>query len=56
MKSKTLWLIAGVPGSGKSTFLANKVNSSKAKIVSRDAIRFKLLGDGDSYFKNEDTV
>ena len=43
MKSKTLWLIAGVPGSGKSTFLANHTNNSKAKIVSRDAIRFKLL-------------
>ena len=56
MKSKTLWLIAGVPGSGKSTFLANHTNNSKAKIVSRDAIRFKLLGDGDAYFKNEDTV
>lgn len=56
MKSKTLWLIAGVPGSGKSTFLANHTNNSKAKIISRDAIRFKLLGDGDAYFKNEDTV
>ena len=56
MKSKTLWLIAGVPGSGKSTFLANHINNSKAKIVSRDAIRFKLLGDGDAYFKNEDIV
>lgn len=56
MKSKTLWLIAGVPGSGKSTFLANHTNNSKAKIISRDAIRFKLLGDGDSYFKNEDIV
>ena len=56
MKSKTLWLIAGVPGSGKSTFLANHTNNSKAKIVSRDAIRFKLLGDGDAYFKNEDIV
>ena len=56
MKSKTLWLIAGVPGSGKSTFLANHTNNSKAKIVSRDAIRFKLLEDGDAYFKNEDTV
>ena len=56
MKSKTLWLIAGVPGSGKSTFLANHTNNPKAKIVSRDAIRFKLLGDGDAYFKNEDIV
>lgn len=56
MKSKTLWLIAGVPGSGKSTFLANQVNKPNAKIISRDAIRFKLLEDGDAYFKNEDTV
>ena len=56
MKSKTLWLIAGVPGSGKSTVLANRVNKPNAKIISRDAIRFKLLGDGDAYFKNEDTV
>ena len=56
MKSKTLWLIVGVPGSGKSTFLANQVNKPNTKIISRDAIRFKLLGDGDAYFKNEDTV
>ncbi len=56
MKSKTLWLIAGVPGSGKSTFLANRFNEPNMKIISRDAIRFKLLGDEDTYFKNEDTV
>ena len=45
MKSKTLWLIAGVPGSGKSTFLANQVNKPNAKIISREAIRFRLLVD-----------
>lgn len=56
MKSKTLWLTAGVPGSGKSTFIASEANEPGVRIISRDEIRFKLLKDGDSYFKNEDAV
>lgn len=56
MKSKTLWLTAGVPGSGKSTFIASEANEPGVRIISRDEIRFKLLGDGDAYFKNEDIV
>lgn len=54
MKSKNLWIIAGVPGSGKSTYLANHV--SPEDVISRDAIRFKMLNDGDDYFANEDAV
>lgn len=56
MKSKTLWLTVGIPGSGKSTFIANEANEPGVRIISRDEIRFKLLGDDDAYFKNEDIV
>lgn len=54
MKSKTLWLTSGVPGSGKSTWVKNNFNDKP--YVSRDEIRFNLLKEGDDYFTHEDEV
>ena len=51
---KTLSITIGVPGSGKSTWLAKY--RPDAKIISRDAIRFSLLDDDDDYFAYEDEV
>ena len=51
---KTLSITIGVPGSGKSTWLAKY--KQDAKIISRDAIRFSLLDDDDDYFAYEDEV
>lgn len=51
---KILSLTAGVPGSGKSTWI--KENKPDAIIISRDAIRFSLLKDDDDYFAREDEV
>ena len=58
-----LYLMCGIPGSGKSTYLANYVKShytdefsNMYKIVSRDAIRFSLLKEGDDYFSCEREV
>lgn len=51
---KILSLTAGVPGSGKSTWI--KENKPDAIIISRDAIRFSLLKDGEDYFSHEDEV
>ena len=51
---KNLYMMCGVPGSGKSTYVAT--NHPDAIVVSRDAIRFALLKEGDDYFAYEDTV
>lgn len=50
----TLYILSGVSGVGKSTYA--KRNYDDCVIVSRDAIRFSLLEDGDDYFKYESIV
>ena len=57
MRTHTLILGCGVPGSGKSTWFA-KVPWENTKIVSRDTIRFKYLEQDPSlkYFAKEDDV
>lgn len=52
---KTLWLMCGLPGSGKSTWLKNNIKD-KDKIISRDQIRFSLLVENDEYFDKEHLV
>ena len=52
---KTVWLLCGIPGSGKSTWLEqNKLSNSV--VVSRDEIRFSIITDKDDYFDHEDEV
>ena len=53
-----LILMCGCPGSGKSTWIQNHKNFFKdnIKVVSRDAIRFSMLKDGEDYFAHEDDV
>lgn len=48
-----LGIMCGVPGSGKSTWLKNKKN---AFIISRDAIRFRLVKENEEYFSKEKQV
>lgn len=55
MKRKNLYLMCGIPGSGKSTWCQNNLHS-RAEYISRDAIRFNYLGRGDAYFSREDEV
>ena len=50
-----LYLMCGVPGSGKSTFVQKHL-SEDAAYVSRDEIRFSMLEDGEDYFAKEDEV
>ena len=57
----TLFIMVGLPGSGKSTFLkrrAHEFSTSRCgyTVVSRDAIRFSLLSDTDDYFAKENEV
>ncbi len=58
MKRKNLYLMCGIPGSGKSTFCNEMISKSdrKAEYISRDVIRFSYLKDGDDYFSKEDDV
>lgn len=47
-----LFLMCGVPGCGKSTFL-NKVRHTTAVVVSRDEIRFSIVKPDEEYFSHE---
>lgn len=51
-----LYIMCGVPGAGKSTFLKNKIKSNKGVIISRDEIRFSLVKPNESYFSKEKEV
>lgn len=48
----TLYMMVGIPGSGKSTFAKNL----KGKYISRDEIRFKMINNKDDYFSKEGEV
>ncbi len=51
--SKNLYIVVGLPGSGKSTYLTKM---KTGYIVSRDTIRLSLLDENASYFDNEKLV
>lgn len=57
-----LLIACGVPGAGKTTFLKEAVKNLKensklsVEYVSRDEIRFSMLGDSDDYFSKEKEV
>ena len=56
MKQKNLWLLCGIPGSGKSTWCGRAMKKPGAVRISRDVIRFALLDEGDDYFAHEGDV
>ena len=51
-----LFLMCGVPGAGKSTFLKNRVKKDSSVIISRDVIRFSIVKPDEKYFSHEDEV
>lgn len=54
---KTLLLMVGPSGAGKSYWARKFMEKHPdATLISRDAIRFSMLKDGDDYFAHEDTV
>lgn len=51
-----LYLMMGIPGSGKSTWIKNHLFPSCQVHVSRDNIRFALVNEGEEYFSRETEV
>ena len=56
MKHKKVWLLSGVPGSGKTTWVKQQIAEKGGVHCSRDEIRFSLLKEGEDYFAHEDEV
>ena len=60
--NKKLWIMIGIPGSGKTTYAKNilipkiKLLNETVNYISRDEIRFSMLTEEDSYFAKEDAV
>lgn len=55
---KRLYVLVGLPGSGKSTWANTHLAALKGKtsVISRDAIRFSLVEEGQPYFSKEKEV
>ena len=57
MNNKTLWIMCGAPGSGKTWFAKNKLmKGSDWEYISRDEVRFSMIKDDEEYFSHETAV
>ena len=56
MTKKTIWLMSGIPGSGKSTWIKNRLNEDTDIWCSRDAVRFSMVKEDEEYFSHETKV
>ena len=57
MKQMRLFLMSGVPGSGKSTYGKKFVKEHPEVVyISRDEIRMSIITDNDQYFSKEKQV
>lgn len=57
MKLKRVFLMCGVPGSGKSTWVRQRIGTYGGYHISRDEIRFAILDErGGDYFDYENEV
>jgi len=57
MDNKTLWIMCGAPGSGKTWFAKNKLMKGRDwEYVSRDEVRFSMVEDNEEYFSHEKEV
>ena len=58
MSKKNLFVLCGIPASGKSSWakVSEKTFKEKTIIVSRDQIRYSLLKPEDEYFSKEEEV
>ena len=56
MKLKKVWLISGIPGSGKSTWVKQQIAEKGGFWASRDAVRFSMVREDEPYFERENEV
>ena len=56
MKRKKVWLLVGIPGSGKSTWVQKQMKTNPGAWCSRDAVRFSMVGEDEEYFARENEV
>ncbi len=52
----SLFLMCGIPGAGKSTFLKKRIKKNSSVVISRDEIRFSIVRPDEDYFSHEDEV
>lgn len=55
MAKSKLYLMCGIPGSGKSTYLKTRFIQPPV-VISRDEIRFKIVKEDEEYFSHEKEV
>lgn len=55
MKQKTVFLLCGIPGSGKSTWARNHMTPT-TEWISRDNVRFSIVREDEEYFSHEEEV
>ena len=53
---KTLYIMCGPAGAGKSTWIRNNARAGVSAHISRDKVRFSMLKEGEHYFSREDDV
>lgn len=53
---KKLYIMVGAPGCGKTTYVRTHATPGHSAHISRDAIRFAKLEEGESYFGREKEV
>ena len=56
MEKNKLYIMIGIPGSGKSTYAKYAIMNDNTIHISRDGIRFAFLSDTDNYFAKEKQV
>ena len=56
MEQKKVWLLSGLPGSGKSTWAHQKIVENGGVWCSRDEVRFSIVKEDEEYFSHEDKV
>lgn len=56
MKRKKVFLMCGVPASGKSTFVQQNMNPATDVWCSRDKVRFSMISEDEEYFAREPEV